>query len=89
MRGSGTFTCDVDKNCFFGCSLDWAVSLTKPSLLLWSLSDHLDHSGDSFLDLDLDLSVPELPLILMLGVGSLIGSKRNMSKGMFANIRSL
>lgn len=89
MRGAGTFTCGVDKTCCSGCSLDWAVSLIDPSLLLWSLSDRLDHFGDSFPDLDLELFFPELPFILMLGIGSLIGSKRNLSKGMFANICSL
>jgi len=88
MRG-GRFTCGVVKTCWSGRSLDWAVSLTDPSLLLWPLSDLLERSDDSLPDLDLDLLVPELPLRLILGVGSLIGSKHNLSKGMLANLLSL
>jgi len=88
MRG-GRFTCGVVKTYCSRRSLDWAVSLTDPSLLLWSLSDLLEHFGDSLPDLDLDLSVLELLLRLTLGIGSLIGSKHNLSKGMLANLLSL
>ena len=88
MRGGG-YSCEEVKTCCSGSSLDWAVSLIDPSLLLWSLSDLLEFSGVSPPDLDLDLSVPELSLRLILGVGSLTGSKHNLSKGILVNLLSL
>ena len=87
--GGGRFTCGVIKTCCSRRSLDWAVSRTDPSLLLWLLSDLLELSGDSLPDLDLDLSVLELPLRLILGVGYLMGSKRNLSNGILDNLISL
>lgn len=88
MRGGG-YSCGEVKTCCCGSSFNSAVSLTEPSLLLWSLSDLLECYDVSLLELDLDLSVPELPLRLILGIGSLTGSKRNLSKGILANLLSL
>ena len=88
MRG-GRFSCGEVKTCCCGSSFDWAVSLTDPSILSWSFSDLLECSNVSLLDLDLDLSVPELPLRLILGLGSLMGAKCNLSKGILANLLSL
>lgn len=83
LRG-GIFTYGEVTTCGSRCSLDCIVSLTNPSLLLWSLSDLLECFDISLPDLDLDLFVPELPLRLILGVGSLTGSKHNLSKGILA-----
>ena len=88
MRG-GRYTYEEVKTCYSRSSLNCAVSLTNPSLLLWSLSNLLECSDISLPDLDLDLFVPELPLSLILGVGSLMGSKCNLSKGILANLLSL
>ncbi len=58
--------------------------------MLCSLLDCLsDFSADSLSDFDLDFSSPELPLMLIRGVGSLIGSIYNLSNGTFSNICSL
>ena len=88
MTGGGSI-CGEVKACCYGSSFDWAVSFTDPSLLPWSLSDLLECSDVSFPDLDLDLSVPEHPLRLILRVGFLTGSKSSFSKGILANLLSL
>ena len=86
LRG-GRFNCGVVE--FYCCesSFDWAVSFTEPSLL--SLSYFLERSEVSLPDFDLELSVSELPLRLTQGVGSLMSSKRKLSKAIVVNLLSL
>ena len=88
MRGEGSSSGEI-KACCYGSSFDLEVSLTDPSLLSWPLSDLLKCSNVSFPDLDLDLSVRELPLRLILEVGSLMGSKHSSSKAILINLLSL
>jgi len=88
MKGGGSI-CGEVKACCYGSSFDWAISFIDPSLLPYSLSDLLECSSVSFTHLDLDLFVPELPLRLILGVGSLTGFKHSFSTGILANFLSL
>ena len=80
MRG-GIFNCGEVEICCCESSLDWAVSFTDPSLL--------ECSEVSLPDFYLDLFVAELLRRLTLGVGSLMGSKRNLSRGIVVNLLSL
>ena len=59
------------------------------SSILSSFSLDLLEFSESLSDFDLDLPVLELPLRLTLGVYSLAGSKRRLSKGIGISLLSL